>query len=225
MRLRLHRPSPAHHGAGAIARGDPERSAAEELLGASHPLVVLLRQSERAFEQAVAVTAVQAAGIVFLLGGHDFGLWLTVSAAAVQVWLACRLASLRVSRRDLSLELIVEGSRGLGLACVEKECRRLRDPRTAGQLARSIEEMLKTADGPVPRAASARPLFQVRVVRHVAPELRQIALLLRAEDPPPQGLAAVERLLTGAATPLYGSEVEPLRQELRRARYLLSLNR
>ena len=36
------------------------------------------------------------------------------------------------------------------------------------------------------------------------------------------GVALVEWLLTSAATPLYGSEVEPLRQELRRAVYLLA---
>lgn len=29
-------------------------------------------------------------------------------------------------------------------------------------------------------------------------------------------------LITSPATPLYGTEVEPLRQELRRARYLLT---
>jgi hypothetical protein len=34
-------------------------------------------------------------------------------------------------------------------------------------------------------------------------------------------VAAVELLLTSSSTSLYGNEVEPLRQELRRARYLL----
>jgi hypothetical protein len=57
----------------------------------------------------------------------------------------------------------------------------------------------------------------------VAPELRQIASLLRRDDPCVRGVAAVELLVTSPATPLYGREVEPLRQELGRARYLLSL--
>ena len=85
--------------------------------------------------------------------------------------------------------------------------------------------MVRTAGHPVPRAASARPLFDGRVVRPVAPELRQIGALLRGDRPSLQGVAAVERLLTGPDTPLYGSEVTPLRQELRRVRYLLSVNR
>jgi hypothetical protein len=47
---------------------------------------------------------------------------------------------------------------------------------------------------------------------------------LRDDHPPLQGVAAVERLLTGASTPLYGAEVASLRQELRRAAYLLSVD-
>jgi hypothetical protein len=36
-------------------------------------------------------------------------------------------------------------------------------------------------------------------------------------------VALVEWILTSAATPLYGQSIEPLRQELGRARYLLTL--
>ena len=57
------------------------------------------------------------------------------------------------------------------------------------------------------------------------PELRRIATLLRGDGTSLQGVAAVELLLTGAATPLYGPDVEPLRQELRRASYLLAVDR
>ena len=66
------------------------------------------------------------------------------------------------------------------------------------------------------------PLFSVGVIRAVAPELRQVATLLHGEDVRVRGVAAVEWLLTSPATPLYGFRVEPLRQELGRARYLLS---
>jgi type IV secretory pathway VirB2 component (pilin) len=225
MRLRLHRPSPAHRGAGTLFPADSERSSAETLLGASHPLVTLLRELETVYTQLVAVSAVQATGLVFLLGNHTFGLALALAAIVVQLALVFRAALLRVSRREVCLQLIVEGYRGLRLACVERECRRLRDPRTAKQLARSIAEMIRTATGPVPRAAAARPLFDVRVIRSVAPELRQVAALLQDDCPPLPGVAAVERLVTGPSTPLYGAEVEPLRLELRRARYLLSVNR
>ena len=59
------------------------------------------------------------------------------------------------------------------------------------------------------------------MIREAAPELRHVADLLRA-GPAVRGVALVEWLLTSAATPLYGSEVEPLRQELWRAVYLLA---
>jgi hypothetical protein len=225
MRLPFHRPNAAHQGAGAVARAGHERSVAELVLGPAHPLVALLHQFDTAFEQAVSVTAVQAAGIVFLVGDHGFGLSLVLAAAVVQLGLGLRLASLRVSRRELCVELIIEGPRGLRLACVERECHRLLDPRKAAQLARSVQEIVETAAHQVPRVAAARPLFDVRVIRPVVPELRQIASLLRADRPSLHGVAAVERLLTSPATPLYGSEVESLRQELWQARYLLSVDR
>jgi hypothetical protein len=223
MRLPFHRPSATPQSAAEHASDlGNERSVAEAALGTGHPLVALLHQFDTAFEQAVSVTAVQAAGIVLFVGNHGVGLSLMLAAAAVQLGLGCRLAVLRVSRRELCLELILEGRRGLRLACLERECHRLLDPRRARQLARSIEEIVETAAHPIPRVAASRPLFEVRVVRPVMPELRQIASLLRGDCPSLQGVAAVERLLTSAVTPLYGSDVSPLRQELRRARYLLA---
>jgi hypothetical protein len=52
-----------------------------------------------------------------------------------------------------------------------------------------------------------------------------IATLLRSDCPPLRGVAAVELFVTGVTTPLYGHEAEPVRQELRRAHYLLSAKR
>lgn len=224
MRLHFHQPNAAHRAARALAQGGSERASAEALLGANHPLVALLRRFDTAFEQVVAVTAVQAVVLVFAFGNYGFGLWLAAAAVAVQIALGCRLALLRVSRREVCVDLFVGGT-GLRLPYVERARRRLLDPRQAGQLARSIEEIVATAARPIPRAAAARPLFDVRVIRPVVPELREIAAPLRGGCPSLQGVAVVDRLMTGAATPLYGREVEPLRHELRRARYLLSVNR
>jgi hypothetical protein len=154
---------------------------AETVLGTGHPLVALLHQLDTAFEQAVAVTAVQAAGIVLLLSNHRLALPLVLATAVVQLGLGCRFAGLRVGRRELCLELMVEGRRGLRLACVERERHRLLDPRKTGQLARSIGEIVATAARPVPRVVAARPLFDVRAIRRVMPELRRIASLLRRD--------------------------------------------
>jgi hypothetical protein len=185
--------------------------------------VGVLRRIDTVFEQAVSVTAAQAAGLVFLSGNLRFGLSLAFAGVVVQVGLACRLAALRAHRRALCLELIAGGRQALPLACINREWRRLLDPRTPEQLARSIDEMLEIAARPLPVHPAARPMFHVRVIRHVALELRQIASLLRCDAPCVRGVAAVEWLLTSSASPLYGGQVEPLRQELGRARYGLSV--
>jgi hypothetical protein len=192
------------------------------LLGAGHPLVGVLRQSETAFEQLVSVTAVQAAGLVFLSGDLRFGLSLALAVVVVQVGLGCRLAALRARRRELSLELIVAGRQALPLACVDRQRRRLLDSGTSERLAASIDEILNSASRPFPLHPAVRPIFYVRVIRRVAPELCQVASLLRGA-PCVRGVAAVEWLLSSPASPLYGVDVEPLRQELGRVRYLLRL--
>jgi hypothetical protein len=194
-------------------------------LGAGHPLVGLLRQSDTLFEQLVSVTAVQAAGLVFLSGDLKFGLSLALAAVVVQLGLGCRLAAFGAGRRELCLELIVASRQALPLACVDRERRRLLDPRTWERLAKSIDEILNSASRPLSRHPAVRPIFHVRVIRRVAPELCQVASLLRGDAPCVRGVAAVEWLLTSPASPLYGVDVEPLREELGRVGYLLRLTR
>jgi hypothetical protein len=220
MRPHFPRSFTAHERPAAAEWAGSERARAAALLGVCHPLVGLLGRFETVFEQLVWVTAVQAAGVVFLAGGTAFGLSLVVAAAVVQAGLACRVAALRTCRREICLELIVEGHATLPLPCIERSCRRLLGGRTAELFARSIDDVLASAARP-PTLPAARPLTDPRVIREAAPELRHVAALLRA-GPAVRGVALVEWLLTSAATPLYGSEVEPLRQELWRAVYLLA---
>jgi hypothetical protein len=80
--------------------------------------------------------------------------------------------------------------------------------------------MVATAERP-PASPAARPLTDVRVIRATAQEPAQVAALLRS-DPGVRGVAPVARLLGSGDTPLYGDEVESLRQERRRACYLLT---
>jgi hypothetical protein len=220
MRPQFSRPFGARQSTAAGVDG--ERSIAEMWLGAGHPLVRLLGRSEIASEQLVSVTAVQAAGVVFLCGGRAFGLSLAIAAAIVQVALFCRVAALKSLRHNLCLELIIEGGASLPLPCIERVGRRLVDRRTLEQLARSVQEMVETAARPQARPGAPQPLADVRVIRAVASELREVAGLLRGGRPAVEGVALVEWLITSPATPLYGTEVELLRQELRRARYLLT---
>lgn len=198
-----------------------ERSLAESWLGAGHPLVRSLSRSETACQQLVTATAAGVAGVVWFVGGWSFGLSLAIGAAVAQAVFACRIAVLRGGRRDLCLELVVRGGERLPLACVERLRRDLLDRRALGRLASSIEELVRAAGQSGSRSQLIHPLADRRVIRAVAPDLREVASLLRGA-PAVQGVALVEWLLTSPATPLYGSEIEPLRAELRRARYLMS---
>lgn len=219
MRPHLPRPAAPHR---AVASGaEAERSLAEVLLGSGHPLVRSLRRSETACRQLVTVTAAWAAGAVWFVGGWPFGLSLAIGAALAQGVLACRIALLRIGRRDLCLEVVAHGGARLPLPCVERLCRDLLDRRALERLANSIDEMVRAAVQPGPRSALIQPLADRRVIRAAAAELREVASLLRG-DPAVEGVALVEWLLSSPATPMYGSEVEPLREALARVRYLMS---
>jgi hypothetical protein len=190
-------------------------------LGPGHPLVQSLSRSETACQQLVTATAAGVAGVVWYVGGWSFGLSLTIGAAVALAVFACRVAVLRCGRRDLCLGLVVRGGERLPLACVERVRRDLLDRRALGRLASSIDELVRAAGEPGSRSQLVHPLADRRVIRAVAPELRELAALLRG-DPAVRGVALVEWLLTSPATPLYGSDLEPLREELRRARYLMA---
>jgi hypothetical protein len=218
MHLHLHRPAAPHR---AAADGpEAERSLAEAWLGSGHPLVRSLGRSKTAREQLASVTGAGAAGVVWYAGGWPFGLSLALAAGAAQVVFACRIALLRSGRRGLCLELIAHGGAGLPLPCIQRRCRDLLDRRALERLADSIDELVRAAVHPEPVPVFAHSLSDRRVIRAVAADLREVAALLRGR-PAVQGVALVEWLLTSAATPLYGTEAEPLRQELARARYLL----
>lgn len=176
-----------------LGRAARDCSAAEALLGVTHPLVGLLRRSQTAVEQMLAVAAVQLVACVLLYRAAPFAPPLAIAAALVQIALGFRLVVLLQSRRDLCLELIIGGEDRLPLGAVELEWRRLEDPRHLARLARSLEDMVDTASRPLARIPSPRPLFNVGVVRLVGPQLREIAELLRTDVPPLRGVALVER--------------------------------
>ena len=118
-------------------------------------------------------------------------------------------------------ELVIAGGGDVPLPSVRDLSRRLLDRRTQERLARSIDGVVRAAVRPRAFPGEPRPLPDARVIRAAAPELRQVASLLR-DGPDVRGVALVEWLLSCSATPLYGFELEPLRRELWRARYLLA---
>jgi hypothetical protein len=194
---------------------------AEAWLGAEHPLIDALDRFDIACRQLVSVTVVQGGAVFLLCGGWRIGVSIVLAAGVVQVVLGCRVGALRAARRDLCRELIIAGDGGLPLPSVSDLSRRLSDSRTQERLARSIDGVVRAAVRPRMFPGEPRPLPDARVIRAAAPELRQVALLLR-DSPDVRGVALVEWLLSSPATPLYGFELQPLRRELWRARYLLA---
>lgn len=65
------------------------------------------------------------------------------------------------------------------------------------------------------------PFYRSHVLAAVEPQLLDVARLLDAEGAGVRGIAMLDRLITSGTSPLYGSRVEPLRDELGRIRYLL----
>jgi hypothetical protein len=218
--MRPHLPSPpAVHRSAAGTKS--ERLLAEAWLGADHPLIDALDRFEIACRQLVSVTAVQGGAVFLLFGGWRIGVSVMLAAAVVQVVLCCRVGALRAARRDLCRELIIAGGGDLPLPSVSELSRRLSDRGTRERLARSIDGVVRAAVRPRVFPGEPRPLPDACVIRAAAPQLRQVASLLR-DSPDVRGVALVDWLLSSPATPLYGFELEPLRRELWRARYLLA---
>jgi hypothetical protein len=194
----------------------------EAVLGATHPLVALLQAARTAREQALAVATVQAASAATLLSLPRLGGALLIAASVVQLALALRRLILAETRGDLLRQLIVEGFSPSQLTALAHEWRRLADPRRRARLARSLEQLADMAERPSSYLAGARPYFNQRVIREIAPELREIGALLTADHCAVRGVALVQTLQTCGASALYRDAIQPLREQLARARYLLT---
>lgn len=198
-------------------RNDPS---ADALLGADHPLARVLERRSALLEQSLVVAAVLSASIVALADGRPAALAFVIAAAIVQSALVCNVAMLSCNKRAQVLALIVEGRGDLPLHDLARERRRLLDRGHQQQLAGWLDGIRRDAGEPV-RTGRARPIFSVRVIVAVAPDLAAIATQLRSGDTNLRGVAAAERLLIDGTSSLYGRDEHLLSEELRRIRYLL----
>jgi hypothetical protein len=169
----------------------------------------------------VTKAALQVAGVVLLWASAPFALALTVAAAAVQLALDVRFGMLTLYRRELCRDLVIDGRGRLPLAALQRELRRLRDPRLQARLARSVEELAHTTDHCHHELGLGPPFYRSHVLAAVEPQLRDLARSLRADGAGVRGVAMLDRLITSGTSSLYGARVEPLRDELGRIRYLL----
>jgi hypothetical protein len=195
--------------------------AAAALLGNDHPLVLVARRLDMLAGQSLVVAAVLSASIVVLVAGVSAASALVVASAVVQATLAGAVALLADRKRELALDLIIEGRGNLPLLAIERQRRRLLDDGHRQGLARWLDAGCREAEHPIQRPAFARPLYSARLVAAVAPDLAEIARLLRSENPGQRGVAKTQRLLRDGTSALYGRDGDLLREELHRIRFLI----
>ena len=123
-------------GIAARAGGAPPRSASA-VLGSDHPLARATEALDSVVRQSLAVAAVLVGSIIDLLAGRR-GLppW---PPAPPSSWsgLTAIAAACRQTQRDRALALILEGRESVPVAAVQRQRRRLLDPRTRTTLART----------------------------------------------------------------------------------------
>jgi hypothetical protein len=198
-----------------------DRCAAKTLLGEHHPLVDVLCRIQTVVEQSLVGAATLASSLLAWWAGEPVGPSLATAAAALQIALGCRLALLIQRRRDVCASMIIGGGERLPLTVIEFERDRLASLRLRVRLARSIEDLAEAADRLHVRPRGPRPIFDVNVVRPLAPQLHELARVLRTDAASVRGVALTEQLMTSGASVLYGADREALRRELGRASYLL----
>jgi hypothetical protein len=180
------------------------------------------RSLRSTLEAITAVAVMQVGGIATWASGSSHGRSLSVAASIVLIGLVARWLALRTEQRDLCLDLVIAGEHGHpSHEDVERECRRLRDPRFQARLAKTLERWATIGARPHAPLERQRPIYNRRVVMAMESQLRELSARLHAGGAELRGVAFVHRLLTAGSSPLYGRRVEPLRAELARAQHLL----
>jgi hypothetical protein len=206
--------------AGQLRPRQAAPDATEALLGPSHPLARALDDSRRVRRQLAAVAAVMlGAGAAAAVEGTGEPSLFIAGAITLIAW-CCRLALLGERTRREARRAVIDGRECVPLACIRAECRRLADPWLHQHLARWAEELAQGAT-----AWPAPSLWSAAAVRACAPQLREVARLIRAGQTGVRGMAMLERLLTSGVMPAHGDDARALTEELGRIRYHLCSQR
>jgi hypothetical protein len=199
----------------------PTGDRAVVLLGRGHPLVRATESLQILLRHSLTVAAILVGATIARAEGDRWSMALAISAAVVLAGFALATASKQQARREAALDLITAGRDGLPVPAVQRERRRLRGHRRRRALARTLERLLDEAWSSKPPLRTMTVPFHVTVLRTVTPELRAVIDLVRGDGAPTRGVAAVQRLITDAGSPLYRAELEPLRRELELIQRLL----
>jgi hypothetical protein len=137
--------------------------------------------------------------------------------AFVLMWAVARKIA-----RERAQDLIAAGDDSVVLSVVARERRRLGSRKERERLAKSLEALHRDALRWNEILPQFRPPHGVVQLRYLPRELKALTTALRRDRVRVQGVALATRFLTdGYRSPLYGDELEPLREELNRIRFLL----
>jgi hypothetical protein len=186
-------------------------------LGPDHPIVQATEAVRYTGRQWLHVAAVLTGGAIARLEGHAWALSLTCAAATVLAILSVLLGAHHRCERDCAIAVILDGGERVAIGAVQRERRRLLSDRTRHGLARTIERILRQARDR--RLLRFTPIpFDAVVVTTVADELVDVVARLKSPGVSAREVALADRLIRYALSPLYGRDVDALREQLRRLR-------
>ena len=171
-----------------------ELAAAQELLGAEHPLARAENRVCWLGRQAATLGALLAVGALATVAGAPRLPAALLAGTMVQACLLVCLSAAVAVRRERALELIAEDRGALPLDCVRRRRARLMRTRSVHELAEAIQALRREARCPYRRYPRRRPLYVPGVIRAADTELATTVRVLSAR-PNASTVARVERLL------------------------------
>jgi hypothetical protein len=210
------------HAARSTGLTAADKHAAESVLGRDHRLTrAVSYQHTLALQSTVAALAALAGGAGLL---RDLGVatLVVVVGTVVAAFFLLAWAVTRRVTRERAQDLIAAGDDSVVVSVLARERRRLTSRKERERLASSLEGLYRDALRWYEILPRFRPPAGVMQLRHTGPELEGLTQALRRDRVRVQGVALTARFLSnGYESPLYGNELEPLREELNRIRYLL----
>jgi hypothetical protein len=210
------------HVAREIGLNDEDKRAAEVALGPRHRLTRAVWIQHALTVQMLVTATALLAGVAGVVAHVSRSAFVVASAAIVEAALVLAWWATRRVARTVAHELIAVGDDEVPVEAVVRERRRLASAVVRERLAGSLAAVYQDACRWSRMHPHFRPLPGVVQLRHLSRETDDVVTLLRRPRVRIRGVALTERLLTdGGSSPLYADDVEALREELNRIRYLL----
>lgn len=196
--------------------------AGDARLRPGHPLRRASEAVAYTGRQWLHVAAVLLGSVIAWAQAYRWAVPLVNSSASVLLVLTGLLFARVQRERDCAIALILEGRERLAIAPVQRQRRRLLERRTRERLIGELEDAVRLARRPRRSISVNPPRFEASVVGPLTDELHAVMCQLADSGCSARGIASAERLVEYANSPLYGQDVDALRDELRRLGDLLN---